>query len=574
MTDYKQYVAKSSPVCDSDLYGLAKQKNIPVDGIQNIQKQLAQNDTGTSGINDSASPGREEGSIYHRDFCADRAHDISAVANTVSGTVIQDADSDVDVTDILARINSANEEATALQEQRRLEKEAEAEREREELVAKRKAELLKGRVESEEAYRAAEAERERKIEEELRMEQERKAALRERVVSVFGGRGRTEKQKAVLPPEEADTPVKEETGETMKNAAPAMPEQETGQPEAPPTPQLSETGNTEEPEACLETMTEKDETLEKPGKKSIRFHKKKEPEKRKSELCNPKVKEKGQQEKAYGTAAPEEDDLYALAYTDTLTGLENAHAFERAPFAKTLTLIHLTGFGDLSRASGDKFAEITGQCMKTVKKENERCYYLGNGEFCVLSEHTPDVFLATVRARLHSLSIDIESQIMIGAEDNRTQLSLAREVLETPKEKPKSYNERLTSAQRQMKESVAENHEPVIEEDVANMMDIVQQHDDEIIMIFMVSPDFNNLFIFLDVDDFLQVAWDVGADMDYSYIYAVYPGGALYYGADDYSSDITGLFQRIAESISGRDVRMKEISHIDGINIFENIYIK
>lgn len=267
-------------------------------------------------------------------------------------------------------------------------------------------------------------------------------------------------------------------------------------------------------------------------------------------------------------------ELIGLAYTDTLTGLQNKHAFDRAPYATVLTLIRITGFDDLSRANGDKFAELVGKCMKTSAKETEACYYIGNGEFCVLSEYTPDVFLSTIKAKMHSVAIDIESQIMTGAESNELQLSLARDMIATPREKPKSYNERLTSVQRQMKDTVAANHEIVTEEDVAGMMDIIQQKGDEIIMIFMTSADFNNLFIFLEAEEFMQVAYEMGGKMDYSYIYAVYPGGALYYGADAYYSDITDLFQRIAENMSGRDIRANTISKIEGINIFQHIYIK
>lgn len=266
--------------------------------------------------------------------------------------------------------------------------------------------------------------------------------------------------------------------------------------------------------------------------------------------------------------------LIDLAYTDTLTGLKNKHAFDCTENMPVLTLIQVVGFDDMSRASGDKFVELIGKCMNTESKTTEDCYYIGNGEFCVLSEYTPDVFISTLKAKLHSISIDISSQIMTGAETNEKNLILAREVIATPKEKPKSYNERLSLAQRQMKETVKINHEPVVEEDVADMMDIIQQKCNEIIMIFMASSDFNDLFIFLDSEEFLQVAWDMGASMDYSYIYAVYPGGALYYGADDYYSEITDLFQRIAENLSGRDIKSKEISRIEGINIFEHIYIK
>lgn len=279
--------------------------------------------------------------------------------------------------------------------------------------------------------------------------------------------------------------------------------------------------------------------------------------------------------KQQAAAKPTEgDELLALAYTDTLTGLKNSHAFKGAENASVLTLVCIAGFAGLSRADGDEFVKLTGKCIKNNAKPAEAAYYLGGGDFVILSEYTPDVLISTIKAKLHGLSIDIHTQMMTGADTNEELLSLAKKRIAVPKEKPKSYNERLASTQRQLKENVCANHEPVMEEDIYEMMNIVQRKSDEIIMVFMTSVDFDSLFIFLDVEDFLHVARDIGADIDYSYIYAVYPGGALFYGSDDYYSEITDLFCRIAECMSGRDIRSKEIQRIEGINIFQHIYIK
>ena len=61
---------------------------------------------------------------------------------------------------------------------------------------------------------------------------------------------------------------------------------------------------------------------------------------------------------------------------------------------------------------------------------------------------------------------------------------------------------------------------------------------------------------------------------DYSYLYVIYQGGAQYYGADEYFSEITVLFENIAKLItSSGSVSQKDLLKVKGINIFKNIFV-
>ena len=164
---------------------------------------------------------------------------------------------------------------------------------------------------------------------------------------------------------------------------------------------------------------------------------------------------------------------------------------------------------------------------------------------------------------------------VLGYEIDTTLKPILEDKLKVPKnDEPKTYDEKLTVAQRKLKENIRSNHEIVKEEDFDNMLGMIQRKSSEIMSIFMTSKDFNSLFIFFDVYDFLDNIYEIQDEIDFSYIYAVFPGGALYYGADEYSNEINDLFQKIASELqNGNVISPKDIQKIPGINIFENIYL-
>ena len=141
-------------------------------------------------------------------------------------------------------------------------------------------------------------------------------------------------------------------------------------------------------------------------------------------------------------------------------------------------------------------------------------------------------------------------------------------------EEPKTYDEKLSVSQRKLKSLVKENHTLVQDDDFEQALMQIQRKANDIIAVFMTDKSFNVLFIFFDVFDFLDKIYELQGSIDFSYIYAVYPGGALYYGSDEYTKEVNELFQKIADGIqSSVSISAKDIQRIDGINIFEKIFI-
>ena len=85
---------------------------------------------------------------------------------------------------------------------------------------------------------------------------------------------------------------------------------------------------------------------------------------------------------------------------------------------------------------------------------------------------------------------------------------------------------------------------------------------------------FDHLFIIREVDEFLDIVLEQEAIIDYSYLYVVYDGGPQYYGSDEYYTEVTHIFEPIAEGLlSGSFRSEKDIRAIKGINIFKNVFI-
>ena len=136
------------------------------------------------------------------------------------------------------------------------------------------------------------------------------------------------------------------------------------------------------------------------------------------------------------------------------------------------------------------------------------------------------------------------------------------------------YDDSLSMDQRNLKETIQENHEIVSDETFDRIILDIENKVNEIREIFLTSADFNTLFIFSDADEFLEIIETLGEQFDCTYIYAVHPGGALYYGTDEYFDEVTRLFQNIANEINRKGINQKVIQNIDGINIFKHIYFQ
>lgn len=143
--------------------------------------------------------------------------------------------------------------------------------------------------------------------------------------------------------------------------------------------------------------------------------------------------------------------------------------------------------------------------------------------------------------------------------------------VEVKVEPEKDYDELLPEESRQLKTTVKENHMQVSELNTEKILREIQSRADDIYAILITDKNFDCLFIIQDVEYFLNLMTH-GAD--YSYLYVIYQGGAQYYGADEYFSEITVLFENIAKLItSSGSVSQKDLLKVKGINIFKNIFV-
>ena len=143
--------------------------------------------------------------------------------------------------------------------------------------------------------------------------------------------------------------------------------------------------------------------------------------------------------------------------------------------------------------------------------------------------------------------------------------------VEVKVEPEKDYDELLPEESRQLKATVKENHMQVSELNTEKILREIQSRADDIYAILITDKNFDCLFIIQDVEYFLNLMTH-GAD--YSYLYVIYQGGAQYYGADEYFSEITVLFENIAKLItSSGSVSQKDLLKVKGINIFKDIYV-
>lgn len=143
--------------------------------------------------------------------------------------------------------------------------------------------------------------------------------------------------------------------------------------------------------------------------------------------------------------------------------------------------------------------------------------------------------------------------------------------VEVKVEPEKDYDELLPEESRQLKATVKENHMQVSELNTEKILREIQSRADDIYAILITDKNFDCLFIIQDVEYFLNLMTH-GAD--YSYLYVIYQGGAQYYGADEYFSEITVLFENIAKLItSSGSVSQKDLLKVKGINIFKDIFV-
>lgn len=277
--------------------------------------------------------------------------------------------------------------------------------------------------------------------------------------------------------------------------------------------------------------------------------------------------------KSASTSSEDANKWKELALKDKLTGCYNRVALDDKKISKldVLTMVAIKNAKELKTSLLEERTSLTAELINR-NIDKDIIYYIENGRFVLINVNEAELETFKTKAKQVSLPLDYARVT------NFTEIDSAITSLEAGIEKNKDikdvpYDERLSVAQRRLKGNVRDNHEMVEMEDFEEIISSIRKKEDEIIAIFLTSADFNHLFIFSDAAEFVEMTYQLDGNIDFSYIYAIYEGGALYYGSDSYSKDVTDLFQTIAESIPvDQEVTEKDIQKIEGINTFEFIH--
>ena len=296
-------------------------------------------------------------------------------------------------------------------------------------------------------------------------------------------------------------------------------------------------------------------------------------------------------------------DWKYLALHDEMTHLYNKRGYEEIlkDISPPIAIIYLD-INNLKQTNDtlghEKGNLLIKTCAKTIGELfPENACRVGGDEFIVLSNDIDAVedTLLELKSRLeyytHSdnqgiiYSIATGYQVCKEEENLQTAISSAEKKMYEDKQRQKEgdkppvpdsvedYNALLSKEQQSLKMRVTENHEEVAEETIENAIDAIKEEDDDIEAIFITNKTFDYLFIFTDTSLFYQMVDKMNCNMDFSYLYVLYRGGPRYYGVDEYTSEITHLFEAIGKALQSRQIRTpQDLTKIEGINIFKEIH--
>ncbi len=275
------------------------------------------------------------------------------------------------------------------------------------------------------------------------------------------------------------------------------------------------------------------------------------------------------------TAISEEERKWKeLALKDQSTGLFNKTALEYKKVNKLdiVTLITLKNAADLRTSYLEERVKLLSELLiKNI--EDDLIYFIPPAKFILFN--VPDTQFEVFKQKADALSIATEYAKVT----NFTEIGPVLDALDEAIRKPVQpenipYNDKLSASQRRLKNKIKDNHEVMQADDFDEILHQIRRKRDEIIAIFMTSSDFNHLFIFSDVSDFLDMVYELDGEIDFSYLYAIYEGGAAYFGMDEYSKEVTDLFQTIAEGFPiNKEITDRDIKKIEGINTFEFVHL-
>lgn len=321
----------------------------------------------------------------------------------------------------------------------------------------------------------------------------------------------------------------------------------------------------------------------------------------------------------------EKPDWEFLATHDEMTGLLNQRAFEeqkslsrKKPYAVVYVDVNNLKYANdtLGHAAGNKLIIATAELMKKLFPDCS--YRIGGDEFVAVMEYPSvkkiekellDKKNSFNNAMLEKSKEEKESGLVyaasfgysytdgsksfeeVSAEADKAMYAVKEAYKKAnpqfdmrsgkgrlpdkkKQELPKDYDSLLTAEQRGLKTTIKNNHRPVSAQSTSQILRDVQSKASEVIAILIADPNFDQLFIILKPEVFINIVTEMEAMIDYSYLYILYEGGPQYKGSDEYLSEVTHIFEAIGNGIkSGRIRSEKDFQKIKGINVFKNIYV-
>lgn len=321
----------------------------------------------------------------------------------------------------------------------------------------------------------------------------------------------------------------------------------------------------------------------------------------------------------------EKPDWEFLATHDEMTGLLNQRAFEeqkslsrKKPYAVVYVDVNNLKYANdtLGHAAGNKLIIATAELMKKLFPDCS--YRIGGDEFVAVMEYPSvkkiekellDKKNLFNNAMLEKSKEEKESGLVyaasfgysytdgsksfeeVSAEADKAMYAVKEAYKKAnpqfdmrsgkgrlpdkkKQEPPKDYDSLLTAEQRGLKTTIKNNHRPVSAQSTSQILRDVQSKASEVIAILIADPNFDQLFIILKPEVFINIVTEMEAMIDYSYLYILYEGGPQYKGSDEYLSEVTHIFEAIGNGIkSGRIRSEKDFQKIKGINVFKNIYV-
>lgn len=210
-----------------------------------------------------------------------------------------------------------------------------------------------------------------------------------------------------------------------------------------------------------------------------------------------------------------------------------------------------------------------------TEKANPKHFFIKGNEGFIFTDNNldlseiPDIISVYIETGKND---DYES-VVKKAKDKIAEMT--KEVEETPKklpENPEEYNKLLSEEKQELKKHISEHHEPIGMEDMAQVLAKLANDPDEVELIIITDKDYNYLFLFKNIDDFLDNVDELENGIDFSYLSLITEDDRLDFGYE-YPAEVTMLFEDIQIMYYKTGLKSEnELGKIKDIDIFVKIF--